>query len=165
MWTLILSLFKPQLLIKTLHKEIPAVLLSTMHELVDQSNDCHQRVTCLRSMLTWPWLSDLQQKVKAKCLIRTKITVFSMLVKRRLIPGSPGCSGVCPQAENGLIHRIMVVDCPLVITSIGEALFHTRPDQERGIIGPPSLLHRTRCQIWCTIELHRDPISKVLLEW
>ena len=23
----------------------------------------------------------------------------------------------------------------------------------------------TRCQIWCTIELHRDPISKVLLEW
>ena len=26
-------------------------------------------------------------------------------------------------------------------------------------------LHMTRCQIWCTIELHRDPISKVLLEW
>ena len=23
----------------------------------------------------------------------------------------------------------------------------------------------TRCQIWCTIELHRDPISKVLSEW
>ena len=22
-----------------------------------------------------------------------------------------------------------------------------------------------RCQIWCTIELHRDPISKVLSEW
>ena len=64
-----------------------------------------------------------------------------MLVKRRLVPGSPGCSGVCPQAENGLIHRIMVVDCPLVTTSIGETLFHTRPDQERGIIGPPSLLH------------------------
>ena len=25
--------------------------------------------------------------------------------------------------------------------------------------------HKTRCQIWCTIELHRDPISKVLSEW
>ena len=25
--------------------------------------------------------------------------------------------------------------------------------------------HKTRCQIWCTIDLHRDPISKVLLEW
>ena len=24
---------------------------------------------------------------------------------------------------------------------------------------------RTRCQIWCTIEFHRDPISKVLSEW
>ena len=24
---------------------------------------------------------------------------------------------------------------------------------------------RQRCQIWCTIELHRDPISKVLSEW
>ena len=23
----------------------------------------------------------------------------------------------------------------------------------------------TRCQIWCTIEFHRDPISKVLSEW
>ena len=26
-------------------------------------------------------------------------------------------------------------------------------------------LPRTRCQIWCTIELHRDPISKVLSQW
>ena len=23
----------------------------------------------------------------------------------------------------------------------------------------------TRCQIWCTIEFHRDPISRVLSEW
>ena len=23
----------------------------------------------------------------------------------------------------------------------------------------------TRCQIWCTIEFHKDPISKVLSEW
>ena len=26
-------------------------------------------------------------------------------------------------------------------------------------------LDKTRCQIWCTIEFHRDPISKVLSEW
>ena len=26
-------------------------------------------------------------------------------------------------------------------------------------------LANTRCQIWCTIELHRDPILKVLSEW
>ena len=25
--------------------------------------------------------------------------------------------------------------------------------------------YMTRCQIWCTIEVHRDPISKVLSEW
>ena len=25
-----------------------------------------------------------------------------------------------------------------------------------------TLVTKTRCQIWCTIELHRDPISKVL---
>ena len=24
---------------------------------------------------------------------------------------------------------------------------------------------KTRCQIWCTIEAHRDPISKVLSDW
>ena len=26
-------------------------------------------------------------------------------------------------------------------------------------------MYMTRCQIWCTIEFHRDPISKVLSEW
>ena len=28
-----------------------------------------------------------------------------------------------------------------------------------------NLVIKTQCQIWCTIELHRDPISKVLSEW
>ena len=37
------------------------------------------------------------------------------------------CSFVCHHAENGQIHTIMDVDCPLVITSIGETLFQTRP--------------------------------------
>ena len=30
---------------------------------------------------------------------------------------------------------------------------------------PYSYHNKTRCQIWCTIEFHRDPISKVLSEW
>ena len=48
--------------------------------------------------------------------------------------------GVRHHAEYGLIHsRIMVVDCLLVITSVGETL--SRPGQETGIIGPPILLH------------------------
>ena len=45
-----------------------------------------------------------------------------------------GCSFGCHLAKNGHIHRKMAVDCPLVITSIVETLFKTRPDQERGII-------------------------------
>ena len=51
-----------------------------------------------------------------------------------------GCSFGCHLAKNGHIHRKMAVDCPLVITSIVETLFKTRPDQERGIIGQASLL-------------------------
>ena len=34
----------------------------------------------------------------------------------------------CHHAENGLIHRMMGVDCPIVITSI--YTFQARPDQE-----------------------------------
>ena len=45
----------------------------------------------------------------------------------------------CHYAENGLIHRKMVVDCPIVITSI--YTFQARPDQEWGIIGQVSILH------------------------
>ena len=37
------------------------------------------------------------------------------------------CLFVCHHAENGHIHKIMDVDCPLVITSKGETLFQTRP--------------------------------------
>ena len=32
----------------------------------------------------------------------------------------------CHHAENGLIPREMVVDCPIVITSIGDTLFQTK---------------------------------------
>ena len=39
------------------------------------------------------------------------------LVKSRLALGSPGCSFVRYHAENGPIHRKIVVDCLLVITS------------------------------------------------
>ena len=55
------------------------------------------------------------------------------LVKGRLALGSPGCSFVrsfvCHHAENGPIHRKMVVDCPLVIISKVKLFF--RPDKTR----------------------------------
>ena len=56
-------------------------------------------------------------------------------VKRRLALGSPGLvvrSFGCHHAENGRIHRKNVVDCPLVINSLGYNPFQTRPDQEWG---------------------------------
>ena len=42
---------------------------------------------------------------------------FLTLVKSRLLLGSPGWSVGCFHAENGLIHRKMVVNCPIMITS------------------------------------------------
>ena len=64
-------------------------------------------------------------------------TIFAKdwsLVKRRLALGSPGWlfvrSVVCHHAKNGPIHMKMVVDCPIVITSIDDTLFLTRSDQE-----------------------------------
>ena len=35
----------------------------------------------------------------------------------------------CHLAENGQIHRKLVVECPLAITSIGETLFQTRKEE------------------------------------
>ena len=72
-------------------------------------------------------------------------TAFS-LVKSRLALGSPGCSFVrsigCHHAENGPIHRKMVVACPLPSDHIqSKILFQTKQDQERGMNGPASLLH------------------------
>ena len=64
------------------------------------------------------------------------------LVKGRLALGSPGCSVirlfVRHHAENGPIHRKMVVDYPIVITS---KVKPKQQDQERGMNGPASLLH------------------------
>ena len=51
------------------------------------------------------------------------------LVKGRLALGSPGCSFVRDHAENGPIHRKMVVACPLVITS--KVKFFFRPNKTR----------------------------------
>ena len=51
------------------------------------------------------------------------------LVKGRLALGSPGCLFVRDHAENGPIHRKMVVDCPLVIISKVKLFF--RPDKTR----------------------------------
>ena len=60
------------------------------------------------------------------------------LVKSRLALGSSGCSFVRYHAKNGPIHRKMVADCPLDITSTVKRL--SRPNQTR-IIVPASLLH------------------------
>ena len=35
----------------------------------------------------------------------------------------------CHHAKNGLVHKKMVVECPQMITSIGETLLQTRPGQ------------------------------------
>ena len=87
------------------------------------------------------------------CLIFVKFcilqkTAFSSVVKSRLALGLPSCL-----AENGLIHRNMAVDFALVITSIGEPLFQTRPNQ--GMIGPASLLHSldTGSCVWLILFL------------
>ena len=51
------------------------------------------------------------------------------LVKSRLALGSLGCSFVCDHAENGPIHRKMVVACPLLITT--KEKFFFRPNKTR----------------------------------
>ena len=76
------------------------------------------------------------------------------LVKSRLAPGSVGslfaCLFVRRHDKNGQIRRwmlIMDVECPPVITSLGETLDQTRPG--KGILGPPSLL-----QTWHWVLFH-----------
>ena len=65
------------------------------------------------------------KKIAKDCLLT--------LVKGRLALGSPGWLVVrlfvCHHAENGPIHRKMVVDCPLVIISKVKLFF--RPDKTR----------------------------------
>ena len=77
---------------------------------------------------------DLNKPISTFQLLQK--TAFS-LVKSRVVDQLV----VCSVAENGLILRKMVVECPQVITSIGETHLQARPVQERGIIGPFCLLH------------------------
>ena len=65
-----------------------------------------------------PELNDLKAHIAKDCLLT--------LVKSRLALGSPGCSFVRDHAENG---PIMVVACPLVITS--KVKFFFRPNKTR----------------------------------
>ena len=92
------------------------------------------------------------------CLIFVKFcilqkTAFSSVIKSRLALGLPSCL-----AENGLIHRNMAVDFALVITSIGEPLFQTKPNQ--GMMGLASLLHSRHwvnfVLIGFHIKIHQD---------
>ena len=69
------------------------------------------------------------------------LSALTTFAKDCLLTGKEQRSSVCHHAENGLIHWKMTVDCPKVITSIGNTLFQTRLDQELGIIGQASLLH------------------------
>ena len=57
---------------------------------------------------------------------------------------------VCPLCSFRLV-------CPVCAVCPGSPVCSDDHDDHDG--------HKTRCQIWCTIELHRDPISKVLSEW
>ena len=67
---------------------------------------------------------------------------YPLTGQEKLALRSHTCLVVFPHhAVNGQIYRKMVVEGPLVITSIGETLLQTRPDQEKGIIGPASPLH------------------------
>ena len=61
-----------------------------------------------------------------QCILQK--TAFSQ-VKSRLALGSPGWFFVRHHAENGPIHRKMLVDCPLLITSKVKLFF--RPDNSR----------------------------------
>ena len=83
-------------------------------------------------------IKDFRSKVSIWKLFATKIGTILLiakdclltLVKGRLALGSPGCrSFVRHHAENGPIHRKMVVDCPLVIISKVKLFF--RPDKTR----------------------------------
>ena len=49
-------------------------------------------------------------------------TAFS-LVKGRLALGGPSWLVVRHHAEDGLIHKKIVIGCPLVITTIGDTLY------------------------------------------
>ena len=79
-------------------------------------------------------IKDFRSKVSIWKLFATKIGTILLiakdclltLVKGRLALGSPGCSFVRDHAENGPIHRKMVVNCPLVIVSKVKLFF--RPD-------------------------------------
>ena len=119
-----------------------------MHELVDQSKAMivttatTRYLPALSAYLTMTLTSSAESESLMFCWDKDCKMLSSQWLREGLLLDHPvGCLGVCPHVVNGLIHRIMVVDYPLVITSIGQTLFHTIPDQERGIIGPPSLLH------------------------
>ena len=102
----------------------------------------------------WVWPgSGLEEALNGKFLRTPKFTLLSQMFCKRL-PSHTGqkqaCARItwlvvrsffCHHAENGPIHMKMVVDCPIVITSIDDTLLLTRSDQEWGVIGQASLLH------------------------
>ena len=103
-----------------------------------------QNIFCKKMSLHWPkwhqlwgflqgWRHSFLSNFLSAQLKTIKATLS--LVKSRLALGSPGWLVVhsveCHHAKNGLIHRQIIVDFPLVITSICDTIFKTRPDQMR----------------------------------
>ena len=76
----------------------------------------------------WQTLPPIRESLVFQELQKTDSHTFT-LVKRRLALGSPGCLVGCRHAKNGQIHRKMVVDCPIVITSMDDPLYQTRNEE------------------------------------
>ena len=85
---------------------------------------------------------DSRGRLHGKCKINFQV-VFA---KDYLLTGQEqACTRITwlfvrHHAKNGPIHRKMAVDCPPCNHIQSETLFHTGPDQERGMNGPASLL-------------------------
>ena len=93
---------------------------------------CRQFYVSLFSFLLLSYQSYLLKIQIYDCVLNTYM--HWKLLQKTAFCRLFGCSFVCHQAENGPIHKKMALDCPLVMTSIVETIFKTRPDQERGII-------------------------------
>ena len=106
-----------------------------------------RRIFILRSLSQYR-LSTILYHTVLNIIYKMQVPLTSQIAKGRLLTGQEqGCNRLtqlvglvlsCPKWPK---NRKMVVVCPIVITSIGDTLFQTRPDQEWGIIGQASLLH------------------------
>ena len=98
-----------------------------------------RRIFILRSLSQYR-LSTILYHTVLNIIYKMQVPLTSQIAKDSLLTGQEQArtritrlfvsSIVCYHAENGLIHSKMVVDCPIVIPSIGDTLFQTIPNQE-----------------------------------